>query len=143
MSELKKAKQRLNLRATEFDSRENEIDFTEKSFRRSPHSQSIPKLQNQRRFSTLERYSEMEELDQNEIEDDFSRYSPEFSRTGRVFEQKKDDEIFGNRSERISLFQKQPSRQRRGTQYTKIINEESRSMSKGGDFTEREKSIYN
>ena len=85
----------------------------------------------------------MEELDQNEIEDDFSRYSPEFSRTGRVFEQKKDDEIFGNRSERISLFQKQPSRQRRGTQYTKIINEESRSMSKGGDFTEREKSIYN
>ena len=34
----------------------------------------------------------------------------------------KDEDIFGNKSERINLFQKEPSRQRRSTQYVKMTD---------------------
>lgn len=78
MSELKRARERLMKGSAYGDS---ESEFSESTFRKSPHAQSIPKLH--KRLDKEERFSEMEELDSNQG-DNFSQFSPDISRTGRV-----------------------------------------------------------
>ena len=69
----------------------------------------------------------MEEADTSEYRDNFSRFSPEFSKTDRFGKKKKEDE-FDIMSERVNLFKKEPKKQRRVTQFSRRQEEEDQDM---------------